>query len=71
MSEPILDEAWPVRSEMALPNCRITVEYREVGPGVENVEVMWDNAIPDAASLVRILRALIFPVSTKEETPCT
>ncbi len=38
---------------------QISVEYREVGAGVNNVELNWENVIPDAPSVVYILRTLL------------
>jgi hypothetical protein len=58
-SEPIFDEAFPVRT-IPVATLRINVEYREVGAGVDSVELIWENVLPpDVGSVVYILRTLL------------
>jgi len=41
------------------PTVRLMVQYREVGPGVDNLELTWEVAVPTMAGLVEVLRAVL------------
>ena len=43
----------------AMPGVRLRVEYREVGPGPEFVEIEWERDVPDAPGLAYLARVLL------------
>jgi hypothetical protein len=42
-----------------VPTLRLTVEFREIGPGVEQLEITWEHHVPDAYALARLLAAVL------------
>jgi len=60
MTREIEDEAFPAMVLNAPTTVvRISVEFREVGPGVDSAEILWENAVPDGGTLAYIVRTLL------------
>jgi hypothetical protein len=38
---------------------RVSVTYREIGAGPETAEILWENAVPLADYLCRVLKVLL------------
>lgn len=51
------------------PAVRVSATYRELGPGVESIDVVWDEGTysPGIAEIVAVLEALRRPVHTEED----
>jgi hypothetical protein len=55
----IEDEAFPPLTLSASTVVRISMEFREVGPGVDSVEILWENTVPDGGTLAYIVQTLL------------
>lgn len=51
------------------PSIDIRVEYRQVGPGPESVEVQWDagTTTPSATDICQVIAALLHPYEREPE----